>query len=235
VPDPDTLSSFAAVRSSDGALTVMIINKSLTNSPLANVSLSNFSGSGLAQAWQLTSANAITRLNDINFGGSNINLTVPVQSVTLLVIAPAMPTPTPTPTPTPSPSPTPTPAVPVLYTEQNSQRALALDSVNFLRDPFGVTNMQNFSGDHRTRIILLAGNLVLNAGENSSVITAQAQDAGGNPYPLTVEFVGKVPGYDWLSEVVVRFPDQMVYTGDFWVSISLRDVPSNKAFVTIKP
>ena len=235
VPDPDTLSSFAAVRSSDGALTVMIINKSLSNSTFANVSLSNFSGSGLAQAWQLTSANAITRLNDINFGGSNINLTVPAQSITLLIIAPAMPTPTPTPTPTPGPSPTPTPAPPVLYTEQNSQRALALDSVNFLRDPFGVTNTQNFSGDHRTRVILLAGNVVLNAGEDSSLITAQAQDAGGNPYPLTMEFVGKVPGHDWLSEVVVKFPDQMVYTGDVWVSISLRGVPSNKAFVTIKP
>ena len=235
VPDPDTLSSFAAVRSSDGALTVMIINKSLSNSTFANVSLSNFSGSAPAQAWQLTSANAITRLNDINFGGSNINLTVPAQSITLLVIAAAMPTPTPTPTPTPDPSPTPTPAPPVLYTEQNSQRALALDSVNFLRDPFGITNTQNFSGDHRTRVILLAGNLVLNAGEDSSLITAQAQDAGGNTYPLTVEFAGKVPGYDWLSEVVVRFPDQMVYTGDFWVSISLRGVPSNKAFVTIKP
>jgi len=232
VPDPDTLSSFAAIRSSDGALTVMIINKSLANSTFANVSLNNFSGGGLAQAWQLTSANAIIRLNDINFGGSNINLTVPAQSITLLVIAPAMPTPTPTPTPTPSPSPTPTPASLVLYTEQDSQRALALDSVSFLRDPFGVTNLQNFSGDHRTRIILLAGNLV---PEDSSLITAQAQDAVGNPYPLTVEFVGKVPGYDWLSEVVVRFPDQMVYTGDFWVSISLRGVPSNKAFVTIKP
>ena len=235
VPDPDTLSSFAAVRSSDGALTVMIINKSLSNSTLANLSLSNFSGSGVAQAWQLTSANAITRLNDINFGGSNINLTAPAQSITLLVIAAAMPTPTPTPTPTPDPSPTPTPAPPVLYTEQNSQRALALDSVNFLRDPFGITNTQNFSGDHRTRVILLAGNLVLNAGEDSSLITAQAQDVQGNPYPLIVEFAGKVPGYDWLSEVVVKFPDQMVYTGDFWVSISLRGVPSNKAFVTIKP
>jgi hypothetical protein len=95
--------------------------------------------------------------------------------------------------------------------------------------------LQNFSGDHRTRIILLAGNVVLNAPEDSSLITAQAQDAMGNPFPLTVEFVGKVPGYDWLSEVVVRFPDQMAYTEDFWVSISLRGVASNKAFVTIKP
>ena len=235
VPDPDTLSSFAAIRSSDGALTVMIINKSLSDSTLANVSLSNFSGSGLSQVWQLTSANAITKLSDINFGGSNINLTVPAQSITLLVIAAAVPTPTPTPTPTPSPSPTATPAAPVLYTEQTSQRALALDSVNFVRDPFRVTNTQNFSADQRTRIILLAGNIVLNAGEDSSLITAQAQDSQGNLYPLTVEFVGNVPGYAWLTEVVLKFPNQMTNTGNFWVSISLRDVPSNKAFVTIKP
>ena len=87
----------------------------------------------------------------------------------------------------------------------------------------------------RARIILLAGNIVLNPGEDVSLITAQAQDSQENPYPLTVEFVGKVPGYDWLSEVVVKFPNQMTYTGDFWVSISLRGVPSNKAFVTIKP
>jgi hypothetical protein len=103
VPDPDTLSSFAAIRSSDGALTVMIINKSMSNSTLANVNFANFSGGGPAKVWQLTSANAINRLSDVNFGGNSFNLTVPAQSITLLVIADAAPTPTPTPTPTPIP------------------------------------------------------------------------------------------------------------------------------------
>ena len=49
VPDPDSLSSFAAVRSSDGALTVMIINKSLSGSTLANCNLANFAGGGSAR------------------------------------------------------------------------------------------------------------------------------------------------------------------------------------------
>ena len=234
VPDPDTLSSFAAVRSSDGALTVMVINKSLSGSTLANINLANFAAGGVAQAWQLTSANAITRLSDVNFGGSSFNLTVPAQSITLLVIAAAAPTPTPTPTPTPSPSPTPTPAPPVLYTEQNSQRALALDSVNLLHDPFAFTTTNNFSADQRTRIILLAGNIDLNAGETSAVVTAQAEDSQNNTYPLTVEFVGKVPGYDWLTQKSSRFPDQHPRPETTWVSISLRGVPSNKAFVTMK-
>src|SRR5215813_7648394 len=84
VPDPDSLSAFAAVRSSDGALTVMIINKNLSSAANANVNIANFSPSGFAQVWQLTSANSITRLSDINVSTS-FNLNVPSQSITLLV------------------------------------------------------------------------------------------------------------------------------------------------------
>ena len=237
VPDPDSLSSFAAVRTSDGALTVMIINKSLSGSTLTHCNLANFAGAGSAQVWQLTSANAIARLSDLPFGGGSINLTVPAQSITLLVIAAAVPTPTPTPTPTPAatPTPIPKPGAPVLYTEANSQRAIALDSVSLLSDPFAVTNTNNFSSDHRTRIMLFASNLVLNAGENSSVVTAQAQTPQGTIYPLTVEFVGDVPGHAGVTEVVVRFSAQLPTAGDLWISISLREVPSNQAFITMKP
>jgi hypothetical protein len=81
VTDPDTLSSFAAVRSSDGALTVMVINKALSGSTLATCNFSNFAGGGAAQVWQLTSANVITRLSDINFDGPSLNLTVPGYAV----------------------------------------------------------------------------------------------------------------------------------------------------------
>jgi uncharacterized protein (TIGR03437 family) len=84
-------------------------------------------------------------------------------------------------------------------------------------------------------IVLLAGNINLKTGEDSSVVTAQAQDSQNNTYPLTVEFVAKVPGYDWLTQVGIKLPNQLANTGDLWVSISLRGVPSNKAFVTIKP
>ena len=230
VPDPDTLSSFAAIRSSDGALTVMVINKNLTSGALANINLSNFGTSGSAQVWQLTSANVIARLSDISVG-SSFNLPVPAQSITLLVITPVAPSPTPT--PTPSPTPTATPVPPVLYTEMNSQRALALDSVNFLHDPFTLNTSLNFSADQRTRIILLAGNVELNTGETMSVVTAQAEDGQSNVYPLTVEYVGKVPDYNWMTQVVVKFPNQLGGTGDYWVSISLRGVASNKAFVTM--
>ena len=213
VPDPDTLSSFAAVRYTDGALTVMCINKSPSVSTVANINLANFSAVGTAQVWQLTSANVISHLSDINFVGGSLSLTAPAQSITLLVI----------------PS-----AAPLLFTEQTSQRAQALDSVNLLRDPLTFSTTTNFSADQRTRIILLAGNLELKSGETSAVVTAEAQDSLNNTYPMDVEFVGKVPGQTWLTQVVVKFPDPPPSAGDYWITIRLRGVPSNKAFVTMK-
>src|SRR5689334_8528242 len=53
-PNPDNVSAFAAVRSTDGALTVMVINKYLSGSTPATINLSNFSAQGQAQVWQLT-------------------------------------------------------------------------------------------------------------------------------------------------------------------------------------
>jgi hypothetical protein len=41
----------------------------------------------MAQAWQLTAANAITRLPDVAVGGSSFTVTLPPQSITLFVVA----------------------------------------------------------------------------------------------------------------------------------------------------
>ncbi len=87
VPNPDNVSAFAAVRSTDNALTVMVINKYLSGSTPVTVNLANFSGNGSGQVWQLTAANSITRLADALYSGPAVSLTVPAQSITLLVLA----------------------------------------------------------------------------------------------------------------------------------------------------
>jgi hypothetical protein len=87
VANPDNLSAFAAQRSVDGALTVMVINKVLTgNTPVA-ITLNNFPGSGVGHVYQLTSTNSIQHLSDVAYSGTSLNLTVPPQSITLLVLA----------------------------------------------------------------------------------------------------------------------------------------------------
>lgn len=479
VPDPDSLSSFAALRSSDGALTVMVINKGLTNNALAAINLANFSASGFAQVWQLTSANAIARLSDINFSTASFNLSAPAQSITLLVIPQAAPTPTPTPTPAASdptvwsllwtdefdgpvnspidgtkwtaevggngwgnqeleyytnridnayqtngslvikavkerftgsdnvtrdytsarlitknkftvkygrvearlkvpfgqgiwpafwmlgdnidtvgwpncgemdimenigreptivhgtlhgpgysggnglsssyslPTNQPfandfhvyaiewepgvvrfycdgilyrtrttadlppgtawvfdhpfflilnvavggswpgspdattvfpqtmsvdyvrvyqrsTPATaPVILTEEGSNRAMAIDSTTFTYHPFHFTNPNNFSTDQRTRLLLLVANIDLVPGEDFSIVTAQAQDAQGNSFALPVEAVVKVPSFDWLTQVIVRLPDQVANLNQITVRVSCRGQTSNPAIIQL--
>ena len=84
-PDPDTLSSFASVRRSDGALTVMVINKSLTTPTPISLSVSHFAGA-TANVWQLTSANTITHLPNSALRGGSLTTTLPTQSITLFVV-----------------------------------------------------------------------------------------------------------------------------------------------------
>jgi hypothetical protein len=101
VPNPDDLSAFAAVRSGDGALTVMVINKVLSGNAALNLNLGNFAPATSAQVWQLTAANNIARLNDVSIATSGstplLNVTVPPQSITMFVIPQSNTTPTPTP------------------------------------------------------------------------------------------------------------------------------------------
>lgn len=88
-PNPDNVAAFASQRTSDGALTVMVINKYLTGNTPVTVNVSNFSGAGTAQAWQLTSANAITRIADVAYSNGTLSATLPPLSNTLFVLAKA--------------------------------------------------------------------------------------------------------------------------------------------------
>ncbi len=85
-PNPDGLSAFGAVRSLDGALTLMVINKDLYNASPFSAPISNFLASGTAQRWQLTSNSVITQLSTINLTNSVVTDQVPAQSITLYVL-----------------------------------------------------------------------------------------------------------------------------------------------------
>lgn len=123
---------------------------------------------------------------------------------------------------------------PVLLTEANSIRAIALDSVTMVRDPFPIFTTNNFSLDQRTRVILFAVNLELLPGEDATAVTAEAEDALHRVYPLKVEYVGKVPGFDWLTQIIVRLPDSLGGSGDVGVIINWRGAASNRVLLGIK-
>jgi hypothetical protein len=85
-PNPDAVAAFAAQRSADGALTVMVISKHLTGSTPVTINLANVAHRGTTQVWQLTATNAINRLADVDFGGNSVSVTLPAQSITLFVV-----------------------------------------------------------------------------------------------------------------------------------------------------
>ncbi|VVE56287.1 cellulase [Pandoraea pneumonica] len=85
VPDPDTVSAFAALRDTDGAMTVVVINKQLDSAAKANVSLANFTGAGSGEVWQLVN-NELTRGPDVTYSGNTLQVELPPQSIKLLVL-----------------------------------------------------------------------------------------------------------------------------------------------------
>lgn len=86
-PDPDNVASFAALRSSDHALTVVVINKQLGQPAPVTLSLANFKAGANAQVWQLAGdGSAIAHLADEPVSDAAITMTLPPQSITLFVI-----------------------------------------------------------------------------------------------------------------------------------------------------
>ena len=91
VPNPDTLSAFGAMRSADGAMTVMVINKQGGSGADLILKIANFQTGGTAQVWQLSSTNSIRRLADIGLPGNSLAASVPPQSITLFVLSATSP------------------------------------------------------------------------------------------------------------------------------------------------
>lgn len=127
------------------------------------------------------------------------------------------------------------PTKPVMLTEEGSNRALALDSVLFTREPFSVASTRNFSDNQRTRLMLLVANLDLLPGDDASLVTAQAEDSQGTTFPLLVEAVAKVPSFDWITEVIVQLPDGLNGLNQAQVSVKARGLTSNQAVIQLTP
>ncbi len=122
---------------------------------------------------------------------------------------------------------------PVIITEENSDLAIALDMPTMLRDPFSITSPFNL-GDQRTRLSLFAMNLELLPGEDKSAVTVQAEDSNLNVFPLPVEFVGKVPGFDGFTQVVVQLHPGLPANQSIFLRLTHGGQTSAKARVRMK-
>jgi hypothetical protein len=85
-PNPDDLSAFAAMRSGDNAMTVMVISKVLSGDTPVQLNLSHAAASGTAKVYRLTASNTIKRLSDLAWSNGVLTDTAPAQSITLYVL-----------------------------------------------------------------------------------------------------------------------------------------------------
>ena len=122
---------------------------------------------------------------------------------------------------------------PVLISQADSTRAIAFESVTHRREPFTTTAQIKFGPDSATRIMLFAMNLQLQAGETSSAVTADAEDADHRLYQLAVEHVDAIPDQPWVTSIVLRLSDVLPPTGDVLVRIKYGGLSSNRVRVGI--
>jgi uncharacterized protein (TIGR03437 family) len=66
-------------------------------------------------------------------------------------------------------------------------------------------------------------------------VTAQAKDLQNNTFSLPVEAVAKVPNFNWVTQVIVRLPDQLASLNQVTVTVTCRGQTSNAAIIQIVP
>src|SRR6185295_2953793 len=122
---------------------------------------------------------------------------------------------------------------PVLFSDADSTRAIAVDSVTRKREPFTAVADVAFGRDKSTRVMLFAGNLRLAAGETFSAVTADAEDESHNIHLLDVEYVGPVPDQAWATAVILKLPENMGDVGDVLVRIYYNGISSNRVRLAV--
>ena len=120
-----------------------------------------------------------------------------------------------------------------LLARANSTRAIALESVTFVTEPFQLTQPIQFGSDNRTRILLFVENLGLLPGEGAGAITAEAEDVNRIRHSLVVEHIDPVTGFDWMTALLVRLNENLGDAGDVLVGITVHGQTTNRVRVGI--
>lgn len=178
-PNPDNVAAFASIRSTDGAMTIMLVNKQLYSTATVALNIANYTPTGAARRYQLTSS-GISRVTDIAAGS---NITLPAQSVTLLAF-PGTSDVTP-------PTLTVAPAT-MNDSYQYSFSGTAYDANGISKVTLHVSGTSPLDVTARGTTSWAAGPIALSNGCNH--ITVTAYDASGNPTSVSQTIAHQVMG-----------------------------------------
>jgi hypothetical protein len=117
----------------------------------------------------------------------------------------------------------------LIINQPDTYRAVALDSVTLTRDPFTVHTPHNFSPDGVRRVTLFVANVIALPQE----MGAEARDSQGRLFALPIEHFGRVPGFEWLTQVTVKLPVELEGAGDVWVNVHNTQVRTENVFIRL--
>jgi hypothetical protein len=117
------------------------------------------------------------------------------------------------------------PPVPLLLAT-NGGRAVALDSVSTMSEPFRLAAPHPLSPDGRTRVTLFVVGVLLGPAD-LPFVSVQAQDTQQRLFDLPVEATDRAKNVSWMSQVTVRLPDALAGAGDLNVTVTVGGKVSN--------
>src|SRR5687767_5822178 len=124
------------------------------------------------------------------------------------------------------------PPVPQLLVT-NTGRALALDSVTTMSEPFRLIAPLPLSTDGRNRITFFVVGVLLGPAD-LPFVTVLAEDSQERLFDLPVEATARAKNFRWMSQVTARLPDTLGGAGELKVSVQVRGLVSNKASIRVE-
>ncbi|HET6979261.1 MAG TPA: carboxypeptidase regulatory-like domain-containing protein [Pyrinomonadaceae bacterium] len=123
--------------------------------------------------------------------------------------------------------------LPVLLTEGDSDRAVALELTQWLPEPFSITTTLLSAGRNTTRVIVFGKDLGLLPGEGIEAITAEAEDINRVRHQLRVEFVSVLQSSPDIRQVVIRLDRGLDGAGEVFITLKVHGLTSNRATMLV--
>jgi len=128
--------------------------------------------------------------------------------------------------------PNPDSPTPILISEPDSTRALAMSADNFSRENVPEIGGRAFSPN--SKVVLFVTNLDLTEGEGTNAFRINVEDAKGRQYRFPVLDIQPVKGQEWVHALTIRLKDEFGFweqpslKGDLLLSVVWRGLASNR-------
>jgi hypothetical protein len=124
--------------------------------------------------------------------------------------------------------------VPVLISgAATPSRALVLDAVLHVPEPFDLHYDQSWSPDNRTRLAIYVENIDLTGADIQTDLIVELENSAGEIYPLLVEQLQIFDGPNSLSSIIVRLHDGINVGGDYRLRVKYRGISSEALLIAM--